>query len=583
MMTRFSSRGSPVRDAVEVGDYFAALGVAREAKKLDIDVAAAQLARRRPAEARLISAVAGVLNHSQWRDAYVKACTLRDSVLEQFTSRYGESLARTVPDLRQRVWTTCCQLLQLDLDSSEPPVGPRGLASLMAEGGQWVAESVLDATLALIQPTASEVRGGIAAREFWYADCPACGDSRLVACRLKRDTAAKPDADRETPNCRQVVPCDHFNQTDYDYHVLNCRNCHSPGGLPTEYQGTYKFTLPATWGRGTVVEGECQARGGMVLAVVEGVTMSRSLQVLRRFHKLQHEGEDVTVDEASWRMVRDAPTIPLSVSEDVPHQAWWQTWFSLPAFLIAMGLMSVMTHGNCRASRSANRPSAVAPSHSEPARDSAGQLPPGKEGTSGQGRAWRPLSLPAAGFAVSIAETMAKKNPDDPRAQVGLAMGYTMLGQSYAAENRTEDAMEYFQKTIDLVDQLLANHPDCIDCFQHLGRAHNGMGNEYRKMKNPCAAAEHIQKSVEAFEELRRRSATPAKSDVEYSMVQIHLALIKTELHQCTEAIGLLESARPRLEAVLRESPSDAQVQQYLRYIIDIEAKARKVKDITSS
>ena len=151
-----------------------------------------------------------------------------------------------------------------------------------------------------IRPTASEKQERTAIREIWHAVCPVCGWSQLVACR-RRTPARVSDTEIETLHKAAVLPCSRFEATQYDYRVAACRNCHSQGGQPSEYEGTYRFSLPALQSPGTIITGECQTRSKSMLAVIEAVPLSLPVKALRQLYTLQQAGEDVTLDEASRR------------------------------------------------------------------------------------------------------------------------------------------------------------------------------------------------------------------------------------------------------------------------------------------
>ena len=164
---------------------------------------------------------------------------------------------------------------------------------------------------------------------------------------------------------------------------------------------------------------------------------------------------------------------------------------------------------------------------------------------------------------MQAAEWSAALAPNDLQAQERLAMGYARLGQHYELQEMETVRWSSVRRRLNLDNQFWPNHPDRVECYRALSRAHNGMGSRISEDEEVCQSRMNISKqAVEAFEELSPTfGQIQLKFDVEYSMFQMNLALIKTELEQYTEALELLASARPRLEAALENSPSDQQVE----------------------
>ena len=566
---------SSIHHFVEVGDYFAALNVTREARKLDIDVAAAKLARRYPSEASFISTIAGVLTHAPSREVYLRVCCLRDTVQRQLQSQHGEAVAKTIPNLKRRVWVECCELFQIDLDSSFPQIGPRGLSSLVGQGAAWVVESILHASVVPIRLTDSEVKEGTATREIWHADCPKCRSSQLVSCR-RRQPLSHPDEDLDATGPGRVIPCDHFEPSDYDYRVANCRKCRSRGAEPSEYEGTYRFTISGKPRPGTVVAGSSLSSRRTILAVVDKITISRPVPTLRRFHQLQQAGEDVTLDEASRRMSRTGATDSSSADNSEP-----ELLPAIPSILILLVAVLFLAFGpkdKKKTNSEVRRPdrrewltSLIETSEGNRADDDLLK----EESTSNPYRAQNPSSTLGLEMAVHLVETMSGDRSDDAGARAHLAKGYVALGHRYLQEDLDDRAIEMHQKAIDLLTTLLAEDPDQFECYRLLARAHNGMGNALRKSGQMEIAQQHVTTALETIDELRQRATAETDCDLAYAIMQLHLAQIMLRREPSEQVLELLAAARPQLELAVENSPADEQLKKYLEQIGRIESRLR--------
>jgi hypothetical protein len=128
--------------ALDEGDYYRALGVPSDARRLDIDAAAARLVRRMPDKAHAISAVARMLTRRDAKAVYQSLCRLQAAVLRQLSTQYGPDCVDSFHDCRRLSWRKCCDLFHFNLNDTNLSIGPRGARSLAAEGRRWIVDSI---------------------------------------------------------------------------------------------------------------------------------------------------------------------------------------------------------------------------------------------------------------------------------------------------------------------------------------------------------------------------------------------------------------------------------------------------------
>ena len=300
-MIHFTSAAHQFVHALAEGDLYRALGVSEDARRLDIDVAAARISDRAPQLAAPVTAVANVLTNRERRATYQILREFRDRVCQVVADRCGEELYEAIPDYRAAVWEKCCELLRFDLGQSDIAVGPRGAASLARRGRDWVVESLLTTRLMVLRCTNTELREGLAVREVWHTECPVCHHRSEVACRRIR-----PGKLRFLGGGNLVKTLDlGFKRFDYDYHVPACPNCRAKGVDPSVKDGTYTYSIAGQSPAGTIVRGEGRHSSRVAYAIIDGISKSScSPKLLEKFYIAHQGGRDVTLDEMvdTWQL-----------------------------------------------------------------------------------------------------------------------------------------------------------------------------------------------------------------------------------------------------------------------------------------
>ena len=306
-MIDITSSAHQFRRAVAEGDFEQSLGVSHDARKLDIDVAAARLADANPELADRISSVADVLTKHDRKAVYVILARMRDQVLEDLAEQYGKRVFEAIPDCRREVWKRCQQLLCFDLNHAELLVGPTGAGSLAERGKPWIIHALLEDHLPSINCSSEESSAGLAVREVWHAVCPICRQQQPVLCGSKRPVANSVDQ-------LEPAPVEPFAPDRYEYELTNCRNCAAHGVDPSVYDDTYVFSFSADATNWSVVEGTTGQTGTVMYALLNGPTPADiPSYALDRFYAAQATGEDVEL--AAFEAAISCPQDPQVMSE----------------------------------------------------------------------------------------------------------------------------------------------------------------------------------------------------------------------------------------------------------------------------
>jgi hypothetical protein len=284
-------------NAVDEGDYYRALGVPADAKKVDIDAAAARLTRRMPDKVRTISAVARVLTRSDAKAIYQSLCRLQAAVLRRLTRQCGPDCVKSYCPCRCLIWRKCCDFFHFNLDDSNLPIGPRGAKSLAAEGWPWIADSILDLLLARVVPTDAERRAGAAQRELWYAHCPRCDRYRLIACRRTLGTTAASFNNGHTAERRSVFSKRKFCSSQHEFHLPLCRQCVTRLAEPSEYHQTFTFVLAHRVTAACVISRQWQFGPDDRFGLFDRVNFAHPPAYVKDLYARHQQGEDVTLAE----------------------------------------------------------------------------------------------------------------------------------------------------------------------------------------------------------------------------------------------------------------------------------------------
>ena len=348
-MVDFTSATHQFAIALSEGDLYSALGVPEDARRLDIDVAAARISDRAPQLAAQVTAVANVLTNRNRRATYQILRDLHYCVCQTVAYRCGEELLEAIPDYRPVIWEKCCELLRFDLDQSDIVVGPIGAASLARRGQEWVVESLLTSRFMVLRCTNKELREGVAARDVWYTECPVCHHRRQVACEWKRPLSSRYPG----PTTKDRLLGFRFNRFRYNYHVPACPNCSAHGVDPSAYDATYTFRFASETPYGTVVCGEGRRSREVAHAIVDGVPNSScSPKLLEEFYIAHQEGRDVTLaeiedkwqtessqgyaGEGSWHLPPNSSHLPADTTNSGTRILSW-AGIALLVFVIRVG------------------------------------------------------------------------------------------------------------------------------------------------------------------------------------------------------------------------------------------------------
>jgi hypothetical protein len=295
------------RSAWAEGDLYQALGLARGASSLDVDVAGARLAEQLPWMAQEVSKVVNVLTHRQRRTVYDAVRQLCDEVMATFAARHGPEFGNSFSDYRHDIWQRCCRLFRFDPSHCDQVLGSKGAESLAQAGQAWIIREFLEARVTEVQFTYRDLNASLAYCEMWHTRCE-CGQCATVFYPLRSPAAPRGEGEGELP------PQD-FKAERYESSEVLCTRCRKRLSLtPLQFEDRFTFSFSAGVGRGDVVRGEPVYGGSAAFVVVMEVTGSPAPKsLLDRFFQLQVQGQDVTLDEVKGLVEKRLVAEPQSI------------------------------------------------------------------------------------------------------------------------------------------------------------------------------------------------------------------------------------------------------------------------------
>ena len=172
-------------------------------------------------------------------------------------------------------------------------------------------------------------------------------------------------------------------------------------------------------------------------------------------------------------------------------------------------------------------------------------------------------SLRTAREAVAAAEPAASANPADERARRHLASAYFAEAE---ALKKGDQAIEVWQKCLDIYESLLRNKPDGDQELRNVALVHKYMSSRFHNRSVLDKALDHARQAEEI--DLKRVAAQPSNREA-----QLDLAYDFGSTANCYEAMGHLDQAldRYRRSLEIRRSlahadPMDVRLQSRLLY-----------------
>lgn len=547
-MVDFTSGGYHFRQAVARGDFYAALGLDETASKLDIDVAAARQADRSPEIASQVTAVANVLNNHDRKAVYRVLRDSCDRIYTRLGDRCGTEVFEAIPDCRCAIWRLCCELLRFDLDQTELLVGPKGASSLAERCDDWIIESLAESRLMVLNCTSEELLTGSATRELWHAECPACGRTRDVLCRM---------VDR--PNDGSALPADELEAARYDYEPLPCPSCRAESADPSEYEDTYTFDFSAGSLGGRVVRGQGMAMCLSVYAILSGLpTSACPPHLLEQFYSLQQDGEDVSIESVE---ARPRTVFPQLAVQPRRQPAPGGSGVGAGAACIVTFLMLMVLRGACHYAQ--HHASNQVPRNLRPYEHDWNPpfwQPPRVNRDEIQGA--RP---PASTRYLlrQIHESIGRRREqlgwdvldDESQRAAEEAKGHEEKGEELNRIRRRREAAAEFDAAREIWQELADQHPEKLSLQRRLAGVYYSLGRAYSQMRH-CGESQHAYGIAISIYERLMDSESRTEGDVHcLGGAHCNLAHELREEGKCMEAMLHYDSAIAVLQVHLTETP----------------------------
>lgn len=247
--------------ALADGEYYQALGLARGASQLQVDVAGAQLIERMPRMARDVTRLVNVLGHRRRKAAYDTVRAACDDALTTLTTRHGPEFQQAFPRLGYDLWRQCHLLFHLDLTQPERALDAAETQVLARTAVPRIIRGFLQAHVSRVNFTREELGLGRAARDAWYTKC-GCGAGQQFLYPIRPDLLAEPPGQAEVD-----PPPTQFDPAIYSSPDILCTRCGSMLLQPLRFVERFVFVLPRGIHSGEVVVGDGLFQGNKMFVV----------------------------------------------------------------------------------------------------------------------------------------------------------------------------------------------------------------------------------------------------------------------------------------------------------------------------
>ncbi|MBN1852101.1 MAG: hypothetical protein JW829_05225 [Pirellulales bacterium] len=451
-------------EAIKEGDYHRALGVPPDARRLQIDSAAARLELKMPEEAEKIFAIVRLLTRADDNPIYESLCDLKKKVFGQLTQQCGVDFSELFPECRRLAWNQCCNLFHFKLGHSYPTIGLRGTKSLISEGSKWIADFILAVFALSVAVTDREIHDGIAQRDLWVAKCKQCGSSKVIACRRKAHGRSHSFEKYEKSCSPQGLLNKYFDASQYEFLLPQCAFCGGSLSNPSKYYDTCTYAVPKDASRGMIITGDKTSDSDTPPAMIRRFAAPRPLSGLYEFHSAQAQGKDVTLSEIRSIIERQQAT-----ENSETEGKLWEDICGYIVFVIAvsavLGVIILIKHG-----------------HNGKKTPSSPALP----------KSWyeeikgRIMKLD---MRMHWVEITSGQDPSDAKLQMlgkaAIADDYLEMADLYEIADTFSSLLggdtrpsEYRKKAIEILEPLVANHPERPHYRRMLQRAQSGLNRD---------------------------------------------------------------------------------------------------------
>ena len=156
--------------------------------------------------------------------------------------------------------------------------------------------------------------------------------------------------------------------------------------------------------------------------------------------------------------------------------------------------------------------------------------------------------------AVEIRRNITKRDQTVTSYQVGLAASLLNLGKSQAELGNGREALQYFQSSRKITQELVTRHPNVAQYQVRLASSHFNLALLAQSSK-PEAAVKLYQESLRLLQKLVAKGSTSTKQDVLLAKSYNNLALLRMNTSKATEYLRRALELRKKLSAENPRNP----------------------------
>lgn len=287
------------------GDFFLGLGIMPDTEPIMIDRAGARLGTEFPSLAGTIGHVREVLIYPVQKEVYEIACAFRDDVIKALYQKLGLEFADAAPNLRERSWIRCQELLHCDFRVADVKIGPNGAESMRQLGLGWAVELVQYDCISACKLDLSSPRVSVTISQ---SSCPKCNNRRWVQCRECNGTGKKATQDPGGENTSDpLMMIDEPMLIQYpaleETSPVDCPQCRGSGWLACDCQDNYLFDMGPDLQPGQVLKGYGTRTGKAGYLILDRAVFSKRPEMqLMMFYGFNQLGLDITLEQAQANM-----------------------------------------------------------------------------------------------------------------------------------------------------------------------------------------------------------------------------------------------------------------------------------------
>jgi tetratricopeptide (TPR) repeat protein len=155
---------------------------------------------------------------------------------------------------------------------------------------------------------------------------------------------------------------------------------------------------------------------------------------------------------------------------------------------------------------------------------------------------------------------------DSPAARLQLADAYGRVGRISSELGMPDEALTAHQRSLDLLERIVADGPAAPGTRDHLGRAQAQVGFTLRSMGRPGEALRAYERAREVQEPLARDHPDNTRFQEVLSWTLSNLGVIEVELGHPERAVGLHRQAVAVHEALVHRHPGRAPLRSDLAW-----------------